>query len=65
MTSEQDLKYSYFFFISSIVFTGLLIYTIIYGSGISRLIAALLFCGLIYWQLKTALLFYRSAREKD
>lgn len=64
MSVEQDIKFSYFLFFSSIVFAGLLVYVLIYGSGISRIISALLFCNLIYWQIKTALLLYRSAKEK-
>lgn len=65
MTKEQDLKFGLFFFISSLVFIGFLVYTLIYGTGISRIISALLFCNLIYWQLKTALLFYRKYKEED
>ncbi len=64
MSVEQDIKFSYFLFFSSIVFAGLLVYVLIYGSGISRIISALLFCNLIYWQIKTALLLYRSAKER-
>jgi hypothetical protein len=65
MTPEENLKYSYFFFVSSLAFAGLLIYVLIYGTGISRFISAFLFCGLIYVQLKTALLLYRNAKRKD
>jgi hypothetical protein len=64
MSVEQDIKYSYFLFFSSIVFAGLLIYVLIYGTGISRVVAALLICNLIYRQLKIALFLYRSAKEK-
>ena len=65
MSAEDNLKYSYFFFVSSLVFAGLLIYVVIYGEGISRFISALLFCGLIYAQVKTALLLYRNAKRKE
>jgi hypothetical protein len=65
MTSGQNRDLSIFFFISSILFTGFLIYVLVYGTGISRIISVLLLCNLIYWQLKTALLFYRSSKEKD
>jgi hypothetical protein len=65
MATDENLKYSYFFFVSSLVFAGFLLYVLIYGSGVSRVIGAFLFCGMIYIQLKTALLLYRSAKRKD
>lgn len=65
MTTEENLKYSYFFFVSSLAFAGFLIYVLVSGSGASRFISALLLCGLIYIQLKTALLLYRNAKRKD
>jgi len=65
MTKQQNLHFSLFFLLSSLIFLGFLINAMLTQTGLSRLISCLLFAGLINFQLRVALLMYREYRDKN
>ena len=63
MTKRQYQNYSRLFFFFSVVFSGFLIYTIIYETGLKQLIFSLTFGLLIFMQLRVSLLMRRKSQE--
>ena len=65
MTKREYRNYSYFFFFSSVVFSGFLINALLKGDDWKKFVACLVFAVAVNMQLRLALLMRRKSQEAD
>ena len=65
MTKLRYRNYSYYFFLVSVIFTWFLVRTLIYETGLKRMLFSALFGFMIFQVLRLAFLMRRRWKEFD